>query len=116
MLAARWELARLESDLAARQLKRLVCVLCVAAVLATAGVTLLCLVLVEVTAPQVALSREAWLAIVAASLLGLAIAAAVSGYLLFRRRFVGWQDSLSELREDTVWLREWVGKPDADRP
>jgi hypothetical protein len=51
---------------------------------------------------------------VSSFLVVLAVGLAVDGYVRFRRRFVGWQDSLSELREDAIWLREWLGNTEAN--
>ena len=50
-----------------------------------------------------------------AAMLGLAflIAGAAGGYATwrrFRQRFVGMAETLDELREDLLWLREWAGR------
>ncbi|MFH1923799.1 MAG: phage holin family protein, partial [Planctomycetota bacterium] len=43
----------------------------------------------------------------------LVVGAILAGWLAwrrFRREFVGLEETLEELREDLVWLREWAGK------
>ena len=45
--------------------------------------------------------------------MGLLVAAALVAWLAwrrFRRRFVGLEETLEELREDLVWLQEWGGQ------
>ncbi len=108
MLRLRWQLARLEIDAAAGAGKRLAVVLAAAAAMALTAMPLLAAALAEILDGQLGISHVAWLTILAAALL---VAGAVTGLLAwrhFRRRLVGLEESLEELREDAVWLREWT--------
>jgi len=108
MVRLRWQLARLEFEEAAGAGKRLAVVLAVAAALALTALPLLAAALAEVLDGQLGISHVAWLTILASALL---VAGAVTGWLAwrhFRRRLVGLEESLEELREDAVWLREWT--------
>jgi len=112
MVRLRWQLARLEIDAAAGAARRLAIVLAVAGALALTALPLLAVALAEVLDGQLGVPRIAWLAIFASVLL---VAGAVTGWLAwrhFRRRLVGLEESLEELREDAVWLREWVRGPE----
>lgn len=112
MVRLRWQLARLEIDAAAGAARRLAIVLAVAGALALTALPLLAVALAEVLDGQLGISRIAWLAIFASVLL---VAGAVTGWLAwrhFRRRLVGLEETLEELREDAVWLREWVRGPE----
>ena len=64
---------------------------------------------------RLGVSVTGWLAIFG---FGLLIFAAAGGYLAwrrFRRRFVGLEQTIEELREDLVWLGEWTGRDVGDR-
>ena len=50
--------------------------------------------------------RYGWLLIFIAALLLAAVAGSLLAWRRFRRRFVGLQETLEELREDLLWLRE----------
>ncbi|MGA2033909.1 MAG: hypothetical protein ABSG68_16805 [Thermoguttaceae bacterium] len=50
-----------------------------------------------------------WLLILGLLLLLGAGSLAGLAWLSFRRKFVGLRQSLEELREDAVWLHEWIG-------
>ncbi len=108
MLRLRWQLARLEIEAAAGAGKRLAVVLAVAGAMALTALPLLAAALAEILDGRLGISHVAWLTILAAALL---VAGAVTGWLAwrhFRRRLVGLDESLEELREDAVWLREWM--------
>lgn len=113
MVALRWELAGLELRAAAKQLKRLSITLLLLAVMVVSALPIL-----AVAAAWALGKRElqgiafvGWLLIFG---LGLLIGGAAGGLLAwrrFRRRFVGMEQTLEELHEDAVWLRQWVARP-----
>ena len=111
----RWELARLEVRAAAGPVKWLLITLPVVAVMALSAVPILAVGVADLLggigdAGWLGLSRTRWLLIFGC---GLLIGGTVGGYLAwrrFRRRFVGLEQTLEELREDAVWLRAWAGR------
>lgn len=106
MAAARWELARLElqSDLLAA--KRLAVAWLMAAVMALTALPLAAVSLAETLDGCFDITRGGWLSLFAGVLLFLALAGGYLAWRRFRRRFVGLQETLEELREDLLWLRE----------
>jgi len=111
MVVLRWQLARLEVQTAVGQIKRLSTVLLIFAVMVLSAVPILAVAAAWSLAAGEggAISFVQWLLIFG---LGLLIGGAAGGYLAwrrFRRSFVGIEQTLEELREDGVWLREWVG-------
>jgi hypothetical protein len=48
--------------------------------------------------------------IFAGILLSIGAIVAYFAWRRFRRRFIGLQETLEELREDRVWIDEWLGK------
>jgi hypothetical protein len=106
MAAARWELARLELLADLRSAKRLAIVWLVSAVLALTALPLLAAALAEVLDGCAGIHRGVWLLIFAGGLLILALAAASLAWRRFQRKFTGLRETLEELREDLVWLRE----------
>jgi hypothetical protein len=106
MAAARWELARLElqSDLLAA--RRLAVAWLAAAVMALTALPLVAVALAEAMDGCGHIPRGGWLLIFAGGLLILAMAGGYFAWRRFRRRFIGLQETLEELREDLVWLRE----------
>lgn len=106
MAAARWELARLELEADIRSVKRLAVVCVVAALMAVTAMPLLAVCLAELVAGYGNIALAGWLLIFG---VGLLLAAAVIAALAvrhFRRRFVGLQETIEELREDLLWMRE----------
>jgi len=109
-LALRWQLARLEVQAATGSIKRLAVGLAVAVVLAFTGLPVLAVWAATLLDEKLPLRGISWLLIFG---LVLVAAAALVGWLAwrhFRRRFVGLEETLEELREDLVWLREWTGR------
>ncbi len=51
------------------------------------------------------IARAGWLAIFAGGLLIVALAGGYLAWRRFRRRFTGLQETLEEIREDLLWLR-----------
>jgi hypothetical protein len=115
MAALRWELARLEVAESFGNLKRLAIVLPVAGVMVITALPILAVAASEVLAGRLGVDRIGWLLILGVGLLvgGLAI-----GYLAwrrFRRRFTGIEQTLEELREDVVWLKDFTARTAEDR-
>lgn len=108
MAMARWELARLEIEADLLSTKRLVTAWLVAAIMALTSLPLLAVALAETLDGCCDIARRDWLWIFAAGLLILALAGGYLAWRRFRRRFVGLEETLEELREDIVWLREKV--------
>jgi protein-S-isoprenylcysteine O-methyltransferase Ste14 len=116
MIALRWQLARLELRAAAGTIKRLSIGWLVCAVMALSGVPLLLAAAAEQLQGRLGIPFAGWLLIFGLVLL---CGGAAGGYLAwrrFRRRFTGIEETLEELREDLVWLREWAGQEDESRP
>lgn len=110
MAVLRWQLARLELDADLRQLRRLATSLAVACGLATAALALGSAAVAELLQEWLGGSRALWLAVLAA---GLCAVSGLTGWVAwrtFRRRFLGLRETLEELREDAVWIEEWVKK------
>ncbi len=79
--------------------------------LASAVMALTALPLVAVGAAEMlngcgGLHRGDWLLIFAGGLLILALAGGYFAWRRFRRQFIGLRETIEELREDVVWLRE----------
>lgn len=107
LAGARWQLLRLELDDARRVSLRLAISLSVFAMLASAGCTLLLAALGDRLDGVWGIARWGWFGLASLTLLilsGLGLAMALRR---FRREFVGLRDSLEELHEDAVWVREW---------
>jgi hypothetical protein len=106
MAEARWELARLEIEADVRSAKRLAVAWIAAAILTLTSLPLALVGLAETLAGRAGISRAGWLFIFAAVLL---LGANFGGYLAwrrFRRNFLGLKETIEELREDAVWLKE----------
>jgi len=111
MAALRWQLALMEFRAAAAQGKRLAVIAGTAAVAGLSALAVLVVYAAEML-QGLWLSRAGWLLTFG---LGLLAASALGGWLAarnFRRRFVGLEETLEEIREDLVWLQEWL----ASRP
>jgi uncharacterized membrane protein YqjE len=61
------------------------------------------------------IARWAWLLIFAGGLFLLGLTAIAWAWRFFRRRFTVLRQTLEELREDLVWLREWCDKDENDK-
>ena len=111
MLRLRGELARRELLADARSLRRLALSAAVAAVMALTALPLLVVAAAWGLDGWLGVSMAGWL--VGGGLVLLAAAAAI-GWLAwrrFRRDLVALAETIEELREDLVWLRQWTGKP-----
>jgi uncharacterized membrane protein YqjE len=106
MLQLRFELARLEIQADIGHLKRLVFVWGIAAVMALTSLPLLATCVAETLDGRLGIARSGWLLIFGLGLLCMAVICVYFGRLWFRRRFVGLQQTLEELREDLEWVKE----------
>ncbi len=109
---ARWRLLRLELLASLQQVRRLA-IICAVAFAAIATSLPVCVVAVgDALAGVFGIPRWGWLLILAAALVLCASLAAWLAYCRFRRDFTGIAESLEELREDEIWLREiWNTAP-----
>jgi hypothetical protein len=110
--AARWELARLEiaSDL---QSTRRLAVACLAsAVMALATLPLAVSALADALDCRLGVPRIGWLLIFAGALLLLAAMSGSLAWRRFRQDFTGLRETLEELQEDAVWMKEKSERPD----
>jgi len=113
MLQARRELAELELKADVASSKRLAVVAGVGAVIALTSLPLFAGTLAQVLHacwPFEIASVNMWLPTLAALLLLAGAVLAWSGYRRFRHEFIGFRQSLEEVREDIEWLREWTGR------
>jgi hypothetical protein len=109
MVSARWELARLEIKSDLHSTKRLAVAWLVTAVMLLSALPLAAAALADALDGWRNVPRAGWLLIFAA---GLLILAGLGGYLAwrrFRRNFIGLRETLEELREDILWLKEKGG-------
>jgi hypothetical protein len=106
---AHWELARLELEADLREARRLAVALVAAAVLGLAALPLLATALAWRLRGCADLGFGAWLTLLGVGLLLLAFVGGVLAWRRFRRRYSGLEETLEELREDLLWLGEWVG-------
>jgi hypothetical protein len=109
MASARWELARLELLADLRAVKRLAIVWLMSAVLALTALPLAAASLAEVLDRRAGISRGGWLLIFAGGLFVLALSGGYLAWRRFRRKFVGLRETMEELREDMLWLRDARG-------
>jgi hypothetical protein len=112
LLHLRWQLARLEATAAARSLRRLAVVVAAAVLAAIVALPVLLIALAEALDGRLGVPRWGWLVIFGFGLLLAAVAAAWTRWHRFRREFVGFEQTLEELHEDIVWLREKLGRVD----
>jgi uncharacterized membrane protein YqjE len=110
MVQLRWELARLELQADLRNIKRLVIFFCAAAVMILTALPLLVSYLAEKLDGWQGIARGGWLLIFGLVLLGAGAVVALGAWIWFRRRFLGLQESLEELREDLEWMKESMKK------
>jgi hypothetical protein len=112
MARLRWQLARLEWGAAVGQLRRLALVLALAGVAILASFSVFVVAAAELLEGWLGGLRAGWLGVCGAVLLVVGIAAAWLARRQFRRHFTGMQETLEELREDALWIEEWMNKKD----
>ena len=106
----RWELANVELREAAGTVKRLAICLLVVGVMAVGALPILVVALAQSLDKRLGISSTGWLLIFG---FGLLIGGAAVGYFAwrrFRRRFAGMEQTIEELREDLVWLKQWSAR------
>ena len=108
MVTLRWELARLELREAVGPGKRLAITLLAAAVMGLCALPILAVAAAVWFDGRLEISSAGWLSIFGFGLLLGGAAAGYLGWRRFRRRFVIMQQTLEELREDLVWLKEMM--------
>jgi len=106
MAAARWQLARLELEADRQTLRSLVLSWLVALLMALTALPLLVVCLAEMLDGWQNVPRSVWLLGFGLGLLAFALLGGYLAWRRFRRQVVGLQETLEELREDLVWLRE----------
>ena len=106
MVGLRWQLAALELQAAVGSAKWLAVVLVAAAVTGLTALPVLVVYAAERIALLTDISRTTWLLVFGLGLLTLATVGAWLAWRRFRREFVGLEETLEELREDLLWLRE----------
>jgi hypothetical protein len=114
MAVERWELARLELQADLRSAKRLAIAWLAAAAMVLTALPVLAVCLAEALDGCGDIPRSGWLLIFAGGLPTLALGGGYLAWRRFRRRFVGLQETLEELREDMVWLQEKGGEQIVD--
>lgn len=105
----RWRLAELELRESTQTAKRLAVWSVAAAVILLTALPVLTLAAADWLDTALPLHAVRWAWVLG---LGMALAGPVLGWTAwrrFRRGFHGMEQSIEELREDLVWLREWTG-------
>ena len=105
-ILARWELARLELETDFLSAKRLAIAWLAAAVMGLTAIPLVAVCVADALDGWADMTRDGWLLVFAGGLLILAMAGAHLAWRRFRRRFLGMRETIEELREDLVWLKE----------
>lgn len=113
MATLRWELARLELRAAVASIRRLAIAWLVFGLMALTSLPILAVAaaawLGDLEAVSEGISFTGWLLFFGVGLLVVGLAGGFLAWSRFRRRFVLLEQTLEELREDLVWLREWAG-------
>ena len=111
LVSARWQLARLEAAEAWKQFRRLAIALAASFCVVLIALGVLLVAAGDALGGTWGWPRWAWLLGGGVLLLLLAAGAAGLAWQRFRRGFVGLTESLEEVHEDLVWLREhWPGR------
>lgn len=107
-LKLRLELAQLELTEDYRAGKRLGLVLAAALVMALTSLPLFLASLAETLDGVGRIGRAGWLLVFALVLVLIATSSSAVAWRRFRRNMAGLQQTIEELREDLLWLREWT--------
>ena len=108
MLGLRWQLARLEFDAALEVVKRLAILAVIAVVMLITALPLAAVIAADHLDGACGISRTGWLTGFALLLAGSAGLIAWTAWRRFRTRYAGFEETLEELHEDIVWIREWT--------
>jgi hypothetical protein len=111
MAALRWELAKLELTTDVRSTVRLAVVMLVAAIMVLVSLPVLVVSLGSLLDGVFGISQSGWLCIFGVALFATAVLGGFLSWRRFRRNLVGLEETIEELREDMVWLREWSEGP-----
>ena len=103
----RWQLALLELKADFHSAKQLAVALAISGVAALSSLPVLVVWGAEQLDQCLGVARAGWLLILGLGLFFSALATGLLAWRRFRRRFVGLEETLEELREDAVWLDEW---------
>ena len=116
MAGLRWQLARLELDASASRLRWLAILLAAASVMVFTSLPIL-VVAAACLLPEAVRPYFLW-AIGGVLLCGgvLGLVAGWRAWRRFRKERFGLEETLEELREDLVWLEEWIGRADEEGP
>lgn len=106
----RLRLAEIELRESAQTTKRFAVWAVVAAILVLTSLPVLVVALSAWLSEVTVLSGMAWNLILGLLLAIGGVAAFWSSWRRFRRDFRGLEESIEELREDLVWVKEWTGK------
>ncbi|MBN2294971.1 MAG: phage holin family protein [Pirellulales bacterium] len=107
MAELRWKLAKLELTADVHTTVRLVVILLVAVLLTLIALPVLVVSLGSLLDGTWGLSQSGWLLIFGLTFLATAGLGGFLGWRRFRRNFIGLEETLEELHEDMIWLREW---------
>ena len=110
MAAARWQLARLELEADRQTLRGLALAWLVALLMALTALPVLVVCLAEMLGGWQNVPRSVWLLGFGLGLLAFALLGGYLAWRRFRRRVVGLQETLEELREDLIWLQDKRGQ------
>ena len=106
MAAARWELVRIELEADRQALRGLVLTWLAALLMVLTALPVLVVCLAEMLDGWINVPRSVWLLGFGLGLMAFALLGGYLAWRRFRRRMVGLRETLEELREDLVWLRE----------
>ena len=109
MAALRWRLAQLELQAAVGLVKGLAIRLVVVGIAGIVSLPVLVVAAATALDQCLGVSYLGWLLIFGTGLLAGSIAGGYLAWRWFRRRFSGVEQSLEELHEDLLWLKQWSG-------
>ncbi|MBN1589749.1 MAG: phage holin family protein [Pirellulales bacterium] len=115
----RWQLAMLEVKADLRSGRRLAVALTAAGALGLVALPLWLVALAQWLDGCCGLSTAGWALVFGTFLALVALTVGWAAWHRFRRRFLGLEQTLEELREDVLWLQEWLGRKqtaDKERP
>lgn len=107
MVVLRWQLAKLELAADARSTARLAIILALAVLMVLVALPILVVSLGSLLHGTCGISQSGWLCIFGVALLATAGLGGFLSWRRFRRNLVGLEETIEELREDMLWLREW---------
>ncbi len=105
----RWQLLRIELHSSVGPVKWLAITLLIAVVVVLVSLPLLAVAAAWSLHGRLTISFSGWLLIFGFGLLCVGIGGGFLAWRRFRQRFAGLEQSLEELREDIVWLKDWAG-------